>query len=175
MQTYLKKTLFVITGLVIIGASFFWAKSHIADASSVSGRVFGDWKILCSKNTKKDEICFLTQQVTTTKDDKVQVLATYQIGYFGKPKLLQMIQILPLGINLPAGTSIISNDKLLALGKFTTCTSVGCEAISTISGEDLQTILSNSNNFLGIINGLGKQINLPFSTNGLKEGIEALK
>ena len=175
MQACLKKTLFVLVGLIVIGISFFWAKSHSVNAANIDGKIFGDWKISCPKSEKKVAICFLTQRVTTTKDDKLQVLAIYQIGYFGKEKILKMVQILPLGINLQAGTSIINNDKLLALGKFTICTTIGCEAISAISDDDLQVILSNRNNFLGCMNGDGKQINLPFSVNGLKEGIEALK
>ena len=86
-----------------------------------------------------------------------------------------MTQILPLGPNLLLGTSIISSEKLIAPGKYTTCTAGGCYALAEISNQDLDTILSSSNNVLGFISAEGKQINLPISTKGLKEGLISLK
>jgi len=175
MQTCFKKTLFVITGLVLIGTGFFLTKTHIANASGINGKVFGDWKVSCVKNENKNNLCFLTQQATTTKDDKLQILAVYQVGYFGKDNVLKFIQIVPLGVNLQSGTSIISGEKLLAPSKFTICTAAGCEAIGIITNDDFQTIISNNNNFLAMMGSDNKQINLPISSKGLKEGLEALK
>jgi invasion protein IalB len=169
------KIFFVTAGLAIIAAGFFFSKSHIVEAALKSGQKFGDWTVACNKDDKKQEICFLVQQFTTTKDDKTQVLAVYQIGYFGKEKALKMIQIVPLGVRLEPGTSIISVDnKLIAPGKFGICDAAGCQAVANISDEDLKTITSNSPNSLGIIGGDGKQANFPISNNGLKEGLEAL-
>ncbi len=62
----------------------------------------------------------------------------YRVGYFGEENTLKMIQSLSLGISLQPGTSIISDNKLLAHGKFTICTQIGCEAISVISDDDLK-------------------------------------
>ena len=47
--------------------------------------------------------------------------------------------------------------------------------MSEISEQDLASILSSDKNMLGIINAEGKQVNLPISVKGLKEGIEALR
>lgn len=175
MKSCYKKTLFIIAGLSIIGASFFFSKSNIVEAAIKEGEKFGDWTVSCVKDDKKKQICFLVQQVTTTKDDKTQLVAAYQIGYFGKDKKLSMTQILPLGPNLLLGTSIISSEKLIAPGKYTTCTAGGCYALAEISNQDLDTILSSPNNVLGFISVEGKQINLPISTKGLKEGLISLK
>ena len=175
MKNYYKKTLFIIAGLSVIGASFFFSKSNIVEAAIKDGEKFGDWNVSCVKNNNKKQLCFLAQQVTTTKDDKAQIVAAYQIGYFGKDKKLNMTQILPLGLNLLLGTSIISSEKLIAPGKFTTCIASGCFALAEISNQDLETLLSSTNNAIGFINAEGKQINLPISTKGLKEGLAALK
>jgi len=124
---------------------------------------------------KKNDICIITQEVASTEDGKSQVIAVYRVGYFGEENTLKMIQSLSLGISLQPGTSIISDNKLLAHGKFTICTQIGCEAISTISDDDLKIIFSSNNHFLGIINGDGKQLNIPLSFNGFKAAIEAIK
>jgi invasion protein IalB len=176
MSTY-KKILFLAAGLAIIGVSFFYSKFNMVEAAFKEGQKFDDWAVACikDKDNKKKQICFLTQQVTSTnKDNKTEVLAVYQIGYF-KDKTLSMVQLLPLGTNLVLGTSIISSDKLIAPGKYTTCTGANCYAVAEISDQDLNSILSSNTNSLGYMNAEGKQINLPISTKGLKEGLEALK
>lgn len=176
MKSSYKKTLFILAGLSIIGASFFFSQSNIVKASVKEGKKFGDWTVSCLKDNNKKPRCFLVQQVTITKDDKMQSVAAYQIGYFGKDKKLSMTQILPLGPNLLLGTAIISSDQLIAPGKFTTCTAEGCYALAEISNQDLDNILSASNRLLvGFISAEGKQINLPISINGLKEGLLSLK
>ena len=174
-MTTRNKLFFILTGLVIIGTGFFVSKEHIAQAGSKEGQKFDDWTVACSKDEKKKQTCLLTQQITVTKDDKAQIIAVYQIGYFGKDKTLKMIQIVPLGINLQIGTSIISGDKLIAPGKFAVCTTVGCQAVADISDNDLNTILSNAQNSLGLMGADGKQANISMSNKGLKEGLEAIK
>ncbi|MGV2433351.1 MAG UNVERIFIED_CONTAM: invasion associated locus B family protein [Rickettsiaceae bacterium] len=45
-----------------------------------------------------------------------------------------MLQILPFGVNLQAGTSIIiSKDKMISPGKFTTCQANGCFAVANLT------------------------------------------
>jgi invasion protein IalB len=170
------KLIFILSGLVIIGIGFFFGKEHIVQAALKEGQKFDDWTVTCTKDEKKKQTCLLTQQIpVTTKDDKTQIIAVYQIGYFGKDKTLKMIQIVPLGINLQTGTSIISGDKLIAPGKFVVCTAMGCQALADISDDDLNIILSNTQNFLGLMGSDGKQANISISNKGLKEGLEALK
>ena len=170
----LKKTMFMFAGLIVIAAGFVFGKLYVVEASIKSGQKFGDWVVSCAKDNKQQEICLLTQQYSVTKDDKTQVIAVLQLGYFGTDKVLKLFEIVPLGVNLESGTSIISVDKLIAPAKFFVCDAGGCQAKADLSADDIKALTSNSPNSLAMIGGDGKQINIPISNNGLKEGLEAL-
>ena len=164
------------------------ATGEASTGTAKAGQRFGDWAVACEKEGKKD-VCFL-QQVLTSKEEakdskdskdkkeepKIQRVAEFRIGYFGGSKELKMIQILPFGTSLQAGTSIIlSKDKLIAPGKFTTCQPFGCLAVADLT-DDIETLSTTKEDvFIGIITIEGKQVNIPLSTKGLKDGIDSLK
>jgi invasion protein IalB len=178
MTTNIKQAIFVIIGLAIISTVFIITKPSSVEASKQEGKKFDDWVVSCSKadeKTKTPQVCFLTQQVNITKEDKQEVVAIYQIGYFGPNKELKMIQTVPLGIRIEAGTSIVSSKNLVAPGKYTTCTNLGCQAVATISDADLKTILGTKEANLVFMNLDGQQIPLPLSTKGLQEGLKYIK
>lgn len=178
MKTNIKQSIFVIVGIAIVSIVFILTKPGNVEASKQEGKKFEDWVVSCSpidEKTKAQQICVLTQQVNVTKDDKQQVIAVYQIGYFGPKKELRMIETLPLGIRIEAGTSIIISKNLLAPGKYTTCTNLGCQAVADISDADLKTVLSTKEANVAFMNVDGQQLSLPLSTKGLQEGLEYLK
>lgn len=175
MQVPLKKALFILSGLAMIAAGFFLGKLNIVQASVKEGQKFEDWSVSCIKNEDKQQVCLLNQQYQITKDNKTETLAAYQVGYMGKDKKLVMVQILPLSTMLQPGTAIISDDKLLAPGKFTICNAQACKALAELSDEDVSAILNASTNFVGYMNFEVKQISIPLSNKGLKEGLAALK
>lgn len=178
MTKCIKKSLFVTAGLAVMGLGLFFGNPSRVDAAVKEGQAFSDWVVKCTTNADKKRVCFLTQALNSTKDDKQQVLAVYQIGYFdsGKTRSLKMIQIVPTDVSVAPGTSIISSKKLVAPGKYINCTKDSCQAIADISDNDLKTILSSDGNpIVGFMNSVGQQINLPFSTKGLEEGLKALK
>jgi invasion protein IalB len=159
-----------------------------------AGERFGDWSVACEKEQGQDgaadkNVCFLSQVLTSqpaadTSSDKkdkkekvsVQKVAEFRIGYFGGSKELKMIQILPFGINLQAGTSIIiTKDKLVSPGKFTTCQPFGCLAVADLT-DTIDSIASATESaFVGVMTIDGKQMNIPLSIKGLKDGVAALK
>ena len=153
MHSSVKKLAFVFLGLAVIVSVFLLTKSTYVLAS------------------KKD----LSQQVNITQDNAQQPLALYQIGYIGPKKELKLITTLPLGVRLDSGTSIISSKKLISPGKFTVCNQSGCQSISDISEEDLQTILNTTENTVAFMNTEGKQVGIPLSTKGLSEGLKYIK
>jgi invasion protein IalB len=175
MRLPFKKLVFILSGLVIIGAGFFLGKSNIVQASARDGQKFGDWAVSCIKDEGGKKICQLNQQSQITKDDKTEILGAYQVGYFGDDKKLIIIQILPLGSLLQPGTAIIVNEKLLAPGKFTNCLSQGCRAIAEITENDLTEILNADQLQIGYVNLEGKTISVPLSNKGLKDGLAAIK
>jgi len=121
-------------------------------------------------------VCLLNQQINVTQEDKTQQpVALFQIGYFGPKQELKLIQTLPLGVRIEAGTSIISSKKLIAPGKYTTCIAGGCQAVVPISNADLKALLSNSENVVAFMNLEGKQLSLPISIKGLEEGLSYIK
>lgn len=178
MINNVKQAAFVIIGLAVVSAAFLISRSNNVQAAKKEGTKFDDWVVSCSPKEAAEgteQICLLTQQISTEKDKNQEILAVYQMGYFGKEKTLKMLQILPLGVSLEAGTSIVSSKNLIAAGKFTTCTQAGCHAVANITNEDLKTILSNKENSVALMSAEGKQINLPFSTKGLQNGLDYLK
>ncbi len=173
-----KKILFTLSGLAMIALIVMFGRTYSVHAAVKEGEAFGDWTIGCEKEGKKQS-CFLSQVLTSKdpKDEKKQqVVATFRVGYFAKSKDLKMLQILPFGVSLQSGTSIIlSKDKLIAPGKFTTCQQFGCIAIADMTKDDLELFAKSSETFVGMISSEGKQINIPISTKGLTEGLAALK
>jgi invasion protein IalB len=171
-----KQLAFVFLGLAIIGSGLFLGRNHFAHAGVKEGQKFDDWKIGCVKDADKKTSCFLTQQITVTKDDKQEVLAIYQFGYSASPnKKLNMLQILPLGVSLQAGTGVVVGEKVIIPGKFTVCSALGCHSFAEVSKDELQELLAAEKTNTVFMNLEGKQIIIPISTKGLKEGLEALK
>lgn len=173
-----KKIIFIIAGLVIVAGAFLLSKSNIVHASIKEGTKFDDWVVTCtpkSENADAPQVCFLTQQIDLNQEDKKQILAIYQVGYFGDNKDLKIIQTLPLGISVEAGTSLVSSQNLIAKGKFTTCTQAGCQAVASISADELKQFLANEENSVAFMNVDGKQINIPISKKGLEKGLAYLR
>ncbi len=168
----LKKNLFAFFCLVLMnfGISGYGMNEPKQDEK------FGDWTVACMDGADKKKICFLTQQINnTTEDKKNEVLAIYQIGRFKGGKDLYINQIMPLGVAVKPGTSIISDGKLIIKGEYTACTTSGCNALAEISKEDLKQFLGAEKNEVAIMLFDGKQINFPISKKGLKEGLKVLK
>lgn len=193
--------------IVMFGRSYNSNKSaeHAANASTEgytgtakAGERFGDWSVVCEKEPTQDgaaqrDVCFLHQTLTSQpspdassdkkdkKDKKeqapVQRIAAFKIGYFGGSKELKMLQLLPFGINLEAGTSIIiSKDQEVSPGKFATCEPSGCLAIADLTDSIDKLTAEVDPIFIKITTMGGKQvIKIPFSIKGLKEGVAALK
>ncbi len=144
-------------------------------AEAAEPKIYGDWKLACQKpEGAKKEICALQQSITVKQEDKQVPVATYEFTYTDD-KALKMIQVLPQGVLLQPGTSLIVGDKVIANAKFTVCQNGGCIAVAEISKDDLKTILSKESVALGMFNNEGKQTDLLMSTKGLKEGLDALK
>ena len=178
MKANIKQIFFIVLGLVTVTAFFALSQLGTATAAKQDGKKFDDWNVSCAAKdaaAKTPEICILTQQLNISQDDKQQPIALFQIGYFGPKKELKLIQTLPLGVNIQAGTSIISSKNLIAPGQYTTCINSGCNAVASISDADLKTLLSNSDNAVAFMNLEGKQITLPLSTKGLEQGLKYIK
>ena len=177
-QINIKQIAFVASGLIIITAIFALTQLNVATAAKQDGKKFDDWVVACTpknEKTKTPETCLLTQQINISQDNKQQPIALFQIGYFGSKKELKLIQTLPLGVSIQAGTSIISSKNLIAPGKYTTCLNNGCNAVAPISSADLKTLLSNAENSVAFMNLEGKQITLPISVKGLEQGLKYIK
>jgi invasion protein IalB len=178
MKANIKQISFVLFGLIIITAIFALTRLGTATAAKQDGKKFDDWNVSCTPKDDKNETpetCMLTQQLNISQDDKQQPIALFQIGYFGEKKELKLVQTLPLGVSIQAGTSIISSKNLIAPGKYTTCLNNGCNAVASISDADLKTLLSNKDNSVAFMNLEGKQITLPLSIKGLEQGLKYIK
>lgn len=166
-------TLFAFLVLLTIMLIFSFLK---ADAAIKDGQQFGDWVAVCKENKDKKSTCHLFQSLEATDDSKRKI-ASFKIGYFGSDSL-KIVEILPFGTNLQAGTAIISddqNERLLAKGIFVTCHEYGCVAHSELSKEDLDIILNAKTSYIRIMSMEGKLINIPISNKGLAEAVQLLK
>lgn len=173
-----KKILFTLSGIALITLLSLFIQNYV-HAAPKEGKKYGSWIVTCEKDAKNKKNCFLTQTLTTGGDKEgknSQHFASFKVGYLPGSKDLQMIQILPFGISLQAGsTLVLTGDKLVSPGVFTTCQSFGCIAVAKIVPKDLTEIVKAKEAYLGIMSIEGKQLNIKIDTKGLKEGVEALK
>ncbi|WP_347938949.1 invasion associated locus B family protein [Rickettsia oklahomensis] len=176
MKDYVKKITFVFSGLFIITGTFVLSRIENIYASTTPKK-YGAWTLNCTLNTEKKQLCFLSQQINNLEKDKEkEILAIYHIGYFNQEQEkqeLKIIEIVPPNVQIPAGTVIKSGDKRIAAGKYVNCTVNGCQALATITQNDLDMILSN-NNYVELITAEGKQAKISLIKDGLKEGLQAL-
>lgn len=177
IKDYVKKIIFVCSGLFVIVGTFVLYRVENVDASTAPKK-YGAWTLNCTLNNEKQQLCFLSQQINNLEKDKEkEILAIYHIGYFNgeqEAKELKIIEIVPPNVQIPAGTIINSGGKQLAAGKYVNCTINGCQAVATIIKDDLEMILSNENH-LEFITSDGKQAKISFVKDGLKEGLKALE
>lgn len=177
MISYIKKSLFVTTGLMAIACSLFFVHSNKVYADAKEGQKFVDWVVNCSEDANKQKVCVLSQPLISTDKKNPQTLAVFQVGYSGtgKDRSLKMMQVVPTDVAITPGTSIISTEQLLSPGKYVSCTKDACTAIAVISDQELKKILSNESPAVAIITSKGQQLNFPFCTKGLEAGLKALK
>jgi invasion protein IalB len=175
MNISIKQIFFIFFGLAAIIVTCTLLKSNIVRADKKDSKKFDDWIVVSTvenNQTPEPKIFVLSQQLHLTQKDKEEPIALFQVGYFGEEKQLKMIQTLPLGLRLEAGTSILSSQKLIVPGKYTTCTQTGCQAVATISDLDLKILLATKENSLVFMDLEGKQLALPISVKGLDKGLE---
>lgn len=170
-----KKILYTLSGLTLLLLFSLFMQNYVY-ATPKEGKKYGNWVVACEKNNKQ-KTCFLSLTLSNTNKNakQAQFVANFKLGYFGKEKKLQMIQILPFGISLPSGTTLAANKKAVAQGVFTTCEAFGCIAVANLKNSDITILEKDQGAFIGVFASNGKQINFPISTKGLKEGLEALK
>lgn len=150
------------------------SSSSAVAAPKLDGKVFGDWKISCTKDEKTKKSTCVAQQVLSTKqEDKNLAVATYQ--FFYDKKDLRMVQTLPQGILLQPGTSIVADKKLVSKGAFTICANNTCLAAANVSADERRKIVGAKELSLAMFNAQGKQFNLVISNKGLKKALDAMK
>lgn len=171
-----KKVLFSFSGIALVVLFSLFIQNYVS-AAPKEGKKFGDWVVACEKDAKGKKSCFLSLTLTSSTKDKkdAQFVANFKLGYWGNPKKLQMVQILPFGISIPHGATIAADSKALGKAHFTTCQPFGCIAVAELKEKDIATLEKDKKSFVGVFSAEGQQINFPLSTKGLKEGIAALK
>ncbi len=176
MKIIATKRTSIIVASFLLFSSLIVAGFYKANAALKDGQQFGDWAASCKENKDKKNVCHLFQALESTDDSKRKI-ASFKIGYFGSDSL-KIVEILPFGANLPAGSAIISddqNDRLLAKGQFVTCHEYGCVAHAELVDADLEIILNAKTSHIRIMSMEGKLINIPISNKGLAEAIKSLK
>lgn len=170
----------IFTAIIVMASLLYQYKIN---ANLKDGEKFGDWQAICQnvKDEKGKSVknCFIVQQAMQTKEDKTQVkISEVQFGYGnyeGKKELLMSI-IVPLGVHLPTGVTVIAEGKDLILpAKFLTCSQQGCIAVTNVTKEEKAKLLKSKKLEVAvIINNNKKQIQLPLSNKGLTKALSAL-
>lgn len=162
-----------ILSTILLSATLLSSSSSIA--AEPKGKLYGDWKHTCEKlKDSKKTHCNIQQVISNKQDDKEVPIASYQFSYTDK-KELKLLELLPHGILIQPGSSLIADKELLASGKFTFCQPAGCVAIADVSQGDLVNIYKAAEVSVVVMNTEGQQTGFPFSTKGLKEALAALK
>ena len=126
----------LIAALTIAAMSALWSIAA-PSAAAAEPQVFGDWLLVCEARSEgQGELCYLHQTLTYNKDDVSGKLLDIKIGALGEGKDLYAIMMLPLGLNIPSGAVMQSDDGEPTPLTIQTCTNLGCRSVAPIP-EDL--------------------------------------
>jgi len=126
----------LIAALTIAAMSALWSIAA-PSAAAAEPQVFGDWLLACEARTDgQGELCYLHQTLTYNKDDVSGKLLDIKIGALGEGTDLYAIMMLPLGLNIPSGAVMQSDDGEPTPLTIQTCTKLGCRSVAPIP-EDL--------------------------------------
>lgn len=159
-----------------IGAVLSIAAHPVAAASKKppSGKVFGDWGVICeSPDNGKTEKCFITQ--TQDMKDKGRLLQT-SIGYLGPNNEPIIIAKLPLGIYIPGGAAYKVGQEAQVSMVIQRCTNDGCVAVGPLPEAVLKAMNAGSEAVIGVMPAVNaKTVTIALSTKGFKEAFASLK
>jgi invasion protein IalB len=178
---------FVLLGLAVLlpcapSSAATPAKMPAQKAATASQKAteekFGDWLLVCQKQDAKTKLCFVAQEVQGTfqSGDKKNVmgrLARISLLPQKNKKEFLMVALLPLGINLQAGTAFSIDDAAQIQMPLQRCTNAGCEAIMEANDALLQKLKKGKSMKVGFNAGT-KTLVVPLSLKGFDQAMSKL-
>lgn len=156
--------------MVLMLAGLTLPKLAVAEAKV--GDQFGDWVYECAAIAENKTICSLSQTILSKNQNKR--IVKFNLGRNQKSKALDFTAILPLGINLPTGASIVIDSGKAYSLTLKTCIQQGCIAIYTTDASFIKTLQNGQKlNISFTLAGAEAPITISGSTKGLAEGIKA--
>lgn len=148
-----------------------------ASSKENNDQKFADWTMSCKKKgDDASSTCFISQTLES-KDESKNKIANLKLRY-SKEGMLKLVETLPFGIKIQAGSYIISggrDDGPIGEGEFITCHDYGCIAHAILYEEEVNAIIQSDKNVLRVTSMEGKLVDIPFSNKGLKEALDALQ
>lgn len=140
---------------------------------------FGDWAVRCALTTVKSPAPCDVIQLTVNQDTKQRIMS-FSLAYVPSRDAYAMQIIVPTGVALARGLTVLSGDRPLNNIKYSRCERDGCyvellvdtptvAAMSAAGGE------GKSTNVTVVTYGQFMDINLPVSLNGFPEALNRMR
>ncbi len=144
-------------------------------AADDKSATFKDWGYKCEKpQGSENELCFIFQRITSTKDDKR--IADVTIAYLPKVDDPVMVVTLPLGVFLPAGIQMqIDEEKEGIRAPYIQCIQDGCQARAKLDSKLASKMKGGKSMIVAFLTPQQKQLAFPISLNGFTAAFGNLK
>lgn len=159
-----------ILRLFVLGLIIGTLSSADASAAPKNGQKFGNWLVRCAKDAKDDCVLVQTQVV-----DGGARLIEFSVGKVGTKGEFGGIAMLPLGLHIPSGVILVVDGKQLPM-TLLKCTQDGCQAVVPLDKANADGLGKARQILVGMVDEFTrKTVTIPVSTDGLPEGMAAMK
>lgn len=149
------------------------AFSAEALAKPENGRTFGAWTIQCAVPPGKSEAQCVASQTQIINETKARLITMEVEGTKGD---LNVVALLPLGIGLPAGVSMVWEEGSKTPMTLQRCVPDGCLATVTLTAAQQKAFRSNKKVLVrAALPGMPNTADITVSLEGLDAAIESLK
>lgn len=142
--------------------------------TSTSSATFEDWVMRCETKPPAPQICEIVQAIATRSGQQQAVIAQVVLGRTAKTAPVRVIIQVPVGVWLPAGTSIVMEDQTPAIPvSYTRCMQNICMAEADLKPETLQILRKQAKpGKLEFEDGTRRKVALPLSFKGFAAALD---
>ncbi|MHA1151796.1 MAG: invasion associated locus B family protein [Alphaproteobacteria bacterium] len=143
------------------------------DGVGIETQQFEDWILRCRPASDiQPRTCRMVQQVVA--QDGGKPVLQFLIGRFGPEKVLGAVIIVPIGVRLPPGLSIVVDDRPLHTYSFERCDPKTCEARALLEGELLKDLKAGLTAQVKFQNAASQLMAVSISLKGFSAAMRAL-
>ena len=161
------------TSAGISGQSLPAASTQYESIRKAEGDPVGDWLYNCEPSGEGGQnLCVIAHQLTDRTNGKV--IFSWLIGTDANDRF-QAVWQTPTGILVNRGVVIDAGTEKPITLPYTACVAGFCEAVANLAPDFIDILLKTDKATASIVTVSGQTVTFPISTDGLADGITALK